>query len=115
MLAREAGACCPDSWIAFADQDDQWLAGKLSRAIAALAAKDPEVPALYCSRTWITDENLRGRRLSPSRPKPPGFANALVQNIAGGNTIVLNGAASKLIAAAAGDPDHQHADVGPVG
>ena len=101
FLAAEAGTRAPGSWIAFADQDDQWLPGKLSRAIAALQAVAPGQPALYCSRTWITDENLQGRRLSPPRPKPPGFANALVQNIAAGNTIVLNAAASRLISEAA--------------
>lgn len=104
-LAREAGRRCPESWIAFSDQDDQWLPDKLERGIAALTLLGSESPALYCSRTWITDEDLQGRRLSAPRPRAPGFANALVQNIAAGNTILLNGAASKLVAAAAAEPD----------
>jgi hypothetical protein len=36
-------------------------------------------------------------RLSALRHRDPNFANALVQNIASGNTIVLNGAATRLV------------------
>ena len=64
--------------------------------------KEPaDIPALYCSRTWITDAHLGNRRLSALFTKPPGFANALVQNIAAGNTILLNRAAAGLARAAA--------------
>ena len=83
--------------IAFADQDDVWLPDKLAAARTALAKCDPDTPALYCGRTWITNTDLSQRRLSAPRPRPPSFANALVQNIAAGNTIVLNRAATQLV------------------
>ncbi|GGX70551.1 glycosyl transferase [Tateyamaria omphalii] len=87
--------------IAFADQDDKWLPHKLARALDHLEGTDPERPALYCSRSLIAGPDLSAPRLSAPRPKPPGFRNALVQNIAGGNTIVLNRAASALVLKAA--------------
>lgn len=88
-------------WIALADQDDIWLPDRLSRGLAALAGQGGA--ALYCSRTWIVSPDLSARRLSPPRPRPPGFANALVQNIAAGNTILLNPAAAALAVAAAAE------------
>jgi len=86
---------------AFSDQDDVWLPHKITRALEHLNDVPDSTPALYCSKLWITNDALGGRRLSPPRPHAPGFGNALVQNIASGNTIVLNGAASTLIAQAA--------------
>ncbi|MGQ0565154.1 MAG: glycosyltransferase [Gemmobacter sp.] len=83
-------------WVAFSDQDDVWLPDRLSRGIAALTGIAG--PALYCSRSFITSNALQGRRLSPPRPHPPSFRNALVQNIAAGNTILLNPAAAALLA-----------------
>lgn len=91
------------TWVAFSDQDDVWLPERLSRGLAQLPADGP--PALYCSRTWITDVGLRGRRLSAPRPRPPSFRNALVQNIASGNTILLNPAAVRLLVAASKEPE----------
>ncbi len=87
--------------LAFADQDDVWLPGKLARAARMLDDHPEGLPCLYCSRTWVTDAEL-GRPV-PSRPlrRKPGFRNALVQNIASGNTIVLNRAASALARRAA--------------
>ncbi|MCK8464001.1 glycosyltransferase family 2 protein [Aliiroseovarius sp. S1339] len=88
-------------WAAFSDQDDVWLPQKLERAVAKLGNIDDNQPALFCARTWITDEQLGGRRVSAPRPRPLSFRNALVQNVAAGNTIVLNKAATKLLAEAA--------------
>jgi glycosyltransferase involved in cell wall biosynthesis len=84
-------------WIAFSDQDDVWLPEKISRAVDALAGRHDGHPALYCSRTLVTRHDLSEPRLSAARPRAPGFRNALVQNIAAGNTIVLNPAASRLV------------------
>ncbi|MEO1555354.1 MAG: glycosyltransferase [Pseudomonadota bacterium] len=84
-------------WIAFSDQDDVWLPDKISRAVATLKQCDPSRPALYCSRTWVTCNSLSRRRLSAPRPRAPHFRNALVQNIAAGNTIVLNPRAVRLV------------------
>lgn len=82
---------------AFCDQDDVWLPDKLARAHRALAACDPARPALYCSRVQVCDADLTRCRPSPAYRRPPGFANALVENIAPGNTIVMNKAALTLI------------------
>lgn len=85
-------------WLAFSDQDDVWMPDRLSRGIAALEGLDG--PALYCSRTWITGPDLKGRRLSPARPRGASFRNALVQNVVAGNTILLNAQAARLARAA---------------
>lgn len=85
-------------YFAFADQDDIWHANKLQRAVLALSAAPSDRPALYCSRTRLIDEQGRPIGVSPLFTRPPGFANALVQNIAGGNTMVFNRAARKLLA-----------------
>ena len=85
-------------YFAFSDQDDIWHQDKLERALAALAKAPTEKPALYCARTEIVDstcEHTLG--YSPRFNKTPSFANALVQNIAGGNTMVFNRAARDLI------------------
>jgi len=89
-------------WLAISDQDDVWLPDRLARGLAALAPLPGSVPALYCSRSWITDEDLENRRLSRLPAQTPGFRNALVQNIAAGNTILLNPAASALARSVAG-------------
>lgn len=97
FLLRQAGRAAQPGWIAFSDQDDVWLPDRLSRGLATLRALKGAGPALYCSRTWITPSDLSSRRLSAARPRPAGFRNALVQNIASGNTILLNPAAVELI------------------
>ncbi len=76
-------------YVALSDQDDQWLPERLSRGIAALAPFGA-LPALYCARTIQCDAFLRPMRISPLWPRPFGMANALVQNVAAGNTIMLN-------------------------
>ncbi len=118
LLAQAQSQARAGYWIAFADQDDVWLPDRLERGIAALVkaprrrrdaapdgARDHGVPHLYCSRTWVTDAALAGRRLSPPRPRPAGLRNALVQNICAGNTILLDTAAARLATAAASEPE----------
>lgn len=85
------------SYYAFCDQDDIWEADKLARAVAWLATVPSTVPGLYCSRTRLIDEADREIGLSPLFSRPPGFANALVQSIGGGNTMVFNQAARALL------------------
>ena len=86
-------------YFAFADQDDVWDADKLQRAVCFLSSLPPDRPALYCSRTRLIDEQGRPAGLSARFTRPPGFANALIQNIAGGNTMVFNRAARELLVA----------------
>ncbi|HEY9268215.1 MAG TPA: glycosyltransferase family 2 protein [Methylotenera sp.] len=82
---------------AYADQDDIWEPKKLETAIDFLKTIAPEIPALYCSRTKIVDRNNNQQGLSPLFNKTPDFANALVQNIGSGNTMVFNKAARDLL------------------
>ncbi|AJE44721.1 glycosyltransferase [Celeribacter indicus] len=79
---------------ALSDQDDIWHPTKLARAVRALSDA-PDGPALYCARRNIL---TAGGVTAVSRlyRHPPSFANALVENIAPGNTIVMNRAALRL-------------------
>jgi glycosyltransferase involved in cell wall biosynthesis len=86
--------------VGFCDQDDIWDADKLTAAIGALEPAGPK-PALYCSRTRLIDsEGVRALGYSPYFRRPPHFRNAIVQSIAGGNTMLLNRAAFDLVAEA---------------
>lgn len=82
---------------AYSDQDDIWEADKLTRAVQWLKTVPPDVPALYCSRTRLVDSNNNEIGVSPLFSKPPSFANALMQNIGGGNTMVFNNSARELL------------------
>jgi glycosyltransferase involved in cell wall biosynthesis len=93
-LIRAAGPYVP--FAALSDQDDVWLPGKLSRALQHLQAVPEGRPALYSGRTVICDAALKPLRRSPEFTLPPGFRNALVQSIGGGNTMVMNRAALDL-------------------
>jgi glycosyltransferase involved in cell wall biosynthesis len=82
---------------AFADQDDVWHPDRLARGLARLAPLDPARPAYYGTRTVLIDEEGRETGRSPLFRAPPSFSNALVQNLAGGNTMLLNHAAKALL------------------
>lgn len=82
---------------AWADQDDVWEPEKLERALAWLQSVPPGTPAVYGTRTLLTDEDGRAIGKSPRFTRPPSFPNALVQSIAGGNTMVFNRAARELL------------------
>lgn len=86
-------------FFAFSDQDDVWHLDKIERAIKAIKEQGSDGPVLYCSRTQIWDPLKKKPNVySPLFTKPPSFRNALVQNIAGGNTMVLNRKARDLVA-----------------
>jgi glycosyltransferase involved in cell wall biosynthesis len=94
MILRASGDA---EFVAFCDQDDFWLPDKLSVAIEALRRVQAGVPAVYCSPTTLIDED--GRLIGRSKyfRHEPQFRNALVQSIAGGNTMVLNWNAIQLL------------------
>lgn len=103
--------CNPDlvaDYVSFADQDDIWLPNKLSRAVTHLKTLPNAVPTIYCSRTYLIDETGNSIGLSPLFRKKPSFTNALVQNIGGGNTMVLNKAALSLLRSVGIEPVVSH-------
>ncbi|WP_430450446.1 hypothetical protein [Rhodophyticola sp.] len=87
---------------------------KLARANDWLLANGAEQGAalLWTCRTVLTDHALVPLGESRQFPQPPGFGNALVQNILAGNTMVLSPAAARAVvgtvdsALAAGVPYH---------
>ena len=99
LLRENIGAMA----VAFADQDDVWLPEKLSCALDMLDDA-AETPALYCARQYLVDEALGGARLSAKHGGAGGFPACLTQNIANGNTLVMNAAAAALVATA-GEPE----------
>ena len=87
-------------YFAFSDQDDIWHQDKLRRALACLGGVSNDTPALYCGRTELMSIDGQSYALSPLFTRPPAFRNALVQNLAGGNTMVFNRAAKRIVEAA---------------
>lgn len=83
-------------YFAFADQDDVWLPDKVERAVVSLDRYGTEEPAMYCSRVEYVDESL-GHIGYSQVPKKVDFANALVENVATGCTVVLNHSARSLL------------------
>lgn len=94
-LIQNAPAAGASDLYAFCDQDDVWLDNKLERAVQWHAQEQSHAVRLYCSRTQFVDEQLKPIGLSPGIQRPPSFGNALVQNIASGNTMVFNQAVLK--------------------
>lgn len=84
-------------YFAYADQDDVWESDKLERAVNWLKTVPDGIPALYGSRTLLVDARNQHIGYSPLFDREPDFRNALVQSIAGGNTMVFNRAARDLL------------------
>ncbi len=100
FLSLACNASIRADYYAYADQDDIWEPEKLARALQQLVDIPADVAALYCARTRKVDADNRDLGLSPLWTKAPSFANALVQSIASGNTMVFNRAARDLLIAA---------------
>jgi len=103
LLTRPDLPLTPATHLAFADQDDRWHPGKLSRALDRLAAAGPG-PALYGAQSLHVNEAGRpcGRSRRPRRPVTLG--NALVQNMVSGHSAVLNPQGVALARAAGAPP-----------
>lgn len=92
--------------VAFSDQDDVWLPQKLARGAEKLQAAQLDTgltPGLVLGASLVCDSDLGNPRHSALPKRPAGFRHALVQNIAGGNTMLLNRAATRLLQACAAD------------
>ena len=94
-------ACDPGikaDYYAFCDQDDVWLATKLAVAIQNISEYQEEgVPYVYCGRTSYVNEKLKKVGYSPLFAFPRIFRTALIQSIAGGNTMVFNQSAKNAL------------------
>jgi glycosyltransferase involved in cell wall biosynthesis len=94
-------ACDPvikANYYAFCDQDDVWLPAKLDVALQNIAQNQEEnIPYVYCGRTSYVNENLKKIGCSPLFAFPRTFRNALIQSIAGGNTMVFNQSAKNAL------------------
>lgn len=84
----------PDIPVALADQDDVWLPHRLARGLSHLTDGTATVVA---GTTIRVDAQLRPLDPSPLPPRRPCFANALVQNVLAGNTMLLDPRAVVLI------------------
>jgi glycosyltransferase involved in cell wall biosynthesis len=84
-------------YFAFSDQDDIWYRNKLRQALNWFVTIPDHIPAMYCGRTELVTAEGRSYGLSPLFTRPPAFQNALVQSLGGGNTMVFNRAAKKLL------------------
>ncbi|MCE1119015.1 glycosyltransferase family 2 protein [Pseudomonas sp. NMI795_08] len=91
------------SYFAFSDQDDIWMADKLTRGLETLQSQNHDAAALYCSRTQLIDSKGKNLGFSPLFSKPPSFRNALVQSLAGGNTMLINQQARTLLSVTPAD------------
>jgi glycosyltransferase involved in cell wall biosynthesis len=93
-------ACDPSikaNYYAFCDQDDVWLPGKLEVAIENISLNQGSFAYVYCGRTTYVDEKMRKVGCSPLFSFPRTFRNALIQSIAGGNTMVFNQESKDLL------------------
>jgi glycosyltransferase involved in cell wall biosynthesis len=85
-------------YYAFCDQDDVWLPTKLAVAVQHISENAASnQPYVYCGRTHYVSENLKPLGDSPLFVFPRAFRNALVQSIAGGNTMVFNQSTKSLL------------------
>ena len=98
-LVRQKADAVPADLFAYCDQDDVWLPEKLARAVVHFGTTElaTGTPYLYCSRTAFVDENREPLGLSRIPGRALSFGNALVENIASGNTMVFNQPLLKIL------------------
>jgi glycosyltransferase involved in cell wall biosynthesis len=92
FLSLASDSSIKADFFAFCDQDDVWLPPKIAVGIKSItqSSDSQNLPFLYCGRTTYTTESLEPYGQSPLFSFPPSFRNALVQSIAGGNTMIFN-------------------------
>lgn len=86
-------------YFAFSDQDDIWHPTKLEKSLNKIQSIKHSKPALYCARVRLIDTEQRCVGFSPLRKHTPAFENALVQSLAGANTMLINQSTRTLMAA----------------
>lgn len=79
------------------DQDDVWMPHKLNHGLEKLSKLNPLKPNLYCARTtYVSSDAKKILGHSDLFLKPLSFKNALIQSIAGGNTMAFNNHLKKI-------------------
>lgn len=96
FLALASDASIEGDYFAFCDQDDIWHPEKLKRALSWLREVGNDHAAVYSARTRLVDAQAKPFGYAPLFKKPPCFANALVQSVAGANTMLFNAATKQL-------------------
>jgi len=82
-------------FFAFCDQDDLWEPNKLELMCGLMnQASSPSM--VFCKRNFINDKGQPIGKPKEER-KIPSFENALVENLAPGNTVLLNHKAIRLL------------------
>jgi glycosyltransferase involved in cell wall biosynthesis len=80
------------------DQDDVWMPHKLNHTLKKISKLDAAKPLLYCARTtYVSSDAKKILGHSDLFLKPPSFKNALIQSIAGGNTMAFNNPLKKVM------------------
>lgn len=74
----------------FCDQDDIWDKKKIEISKIKLDSFQQDIPSLFCSSTEIINPKSKIIDSSKIFKRKPCFSNALVQSIAGGNTMSFN-------------------------
>ncbi len=82
--------------IMFCDQDDVWLPDKVEAALSCLDGLPTEVPALYCGRSFLTDQDLAVIGETEPAPLTIDLHQAIFHNIAPGHTMAFNQALLRL-------------------
>jgi glycosyltransferase involved in cell wall biosynthesis len=97
FLSLAADPIIRGDYFAFCDQDDVWHRDKLVRAMSWVATLPPDLPVVYGGRTHVVCAAGKPLGYSCRFSRPPSFGNALVQSIAGANTMLFNRAAKRLL------------------
>jgi glycosyltransferase involved in cell wall biosynthesis len=80
------------------DQDDIWMPHKISHTLKKLSKLNLLKPCLYCARTtYVSSDAKKILGHSAIFNKVPSFKNAIVQSIAGGNTMAFNNALRDIV------------------
>lgn len=85
------------TWFTFAGHDDVWHPTKLSRAVERIQTLPSHQPRAYCCRQRFIDanDNLLGVSAYPARTL--SFANALVDNVVSGGTLLIDASLHALV------------------
>ncbi len=87
-------SCEEKEFVAFCDQDDVWVRHKLITQVNVIERTIPMMST--CLRMYM-DENGRIFGKSKDLRRSPSFVNAMFENVAPGNTVLLNNPAVKVI------------------